>query len=413
MKTYLKKHPYVLLAGVLVLVLLLCLPKTDPPPVHSGIYFYDENGDPLAGWQEIEGSRYYLGEDGQAHVGIQLIDGYHYYFQPDGAMATGWTETDGGCYYLRSNGTLVTGWFSMEGQRYYLTLEGALTGVQEVDGAAYVFDKTGKLTSGWADLGTEGKAYGDANCHPVSGWQTIEGSRFHFGADGLLSTGWTEIDGLRYYFNKDGSPAQGKLTVEGVRTSFASNGQELILVNPWNYLPEDYTVELTDISSEHKIATVALADFRKMLHDCEEAGMKPAVCSAYRTQEYQEGLYQRRIERYVEDGYSPEEATELAGRSVALPGTSEHQLGLAVDIVDDRNWNLDESQAKMPTQQWLMENSWRYGWILRYPNEKSQLTGIIYEPWHYRYVGKEIAAEIYKLDICLEEYLMMLTPGIG
>ena len=413
MKTYLKKHLYLLLIPVLLLVLVLCLPKAEPPQVHSGIYFYDEKGNPLTGWQDIEGSRFYLGQDGQAHVGIQLIDGDHYYFLPDGAMATGWTETPGGSYYLRSNGTLVTGGFSMEGQRYYLTLDGALTGIREVDGSRYVFDKSGKLTSGWADLGSKGRAYGDLNCHPVSGWQTLDGSRFHFGPDGLLSTGWAEIDGLRYYFNEDGSPAQGKLTVEGVRTSFGSNGQEIILVNPWNYLPEDYTVELTDIGGEHKIASIAFADFQKMFRDCEEAGMKPAVCSSYRTQEYQGGLYQRRIERYVEDGYSREEATVLAGKSVALPGTSEHQLGLALDIVDDRNWNLDESQAEMPTQQWLMENSWRYGWILRYPNEKSQLTGIIYEPWHYRYVGREIAAEIHKLDICLEEYLMMLTPGIG
>jgi D-alanyl-D-alanine carboxypeptidase len=139
----------------------------------------------------------------------------------------------------------------------------------------------------------------------------------------------------------------------------------------------------------------------------------PVVCSSYRTQEYQEGLFQNRIDRYVKEGYSVEEATGLAGQSVAVPGTSEHQLGLALDIVDNRNWELDESQADMPTQQWLMENSWRYGWILRYPNEKSAITGIIYEPWHYRYVGKTIAKEIYDLGICLEEYLQMLTNSVG
>ena len=98
---------------------------------------------------------------------------------------------------------------------------------------------------------------------------------------------------------------------------------------------------------------------------------------------------------------------------MAVPGTSEHQLGLALDIVDNKNWYLDESQAKMPTQIWLMENSWRYGWILRYPGEKSHLTGIIYEPWHYRYVGKTVAKEIHELGICLEEYLDMLTVSVG
>ena len=142
----------------------------------------------------------------------------------------------------------------------------------------------------------------------------------------------------------------------------------------------------------------------------------PVVCSSYRTQEYQQGLFDRKIQRLMEDpgnNLTYEEARMEAATVVAIPGTSEHQLGLALDIIDNRNWNLDETQAEMPTQQWLMENSWRYGWILRYPNEKSAITGIIYEPWHYRYVGREVAAEIHELGVCLEEYLQMLTAGIG
>ena len=90
---------------------------------------------------------------------------------------------------------------------------------------------------------------------------------------------------------------------------------------------------------------------------------------------------------------------------MAIPGTSEHQLGLAVDIVDKHSQVLDNSQADTPAQQWLMEHSWEYGFILRYPEGKSEITGIIYEPWHYRYVGKEAAAEIHELGLCLEEYL--------
>ena len=172
-------------------------------------------------------------------------------------------------------------------------------------------------------------------------------------------------------------------------------------------------MELTSINDDHRIASIAYQDYLEMMDDCEDAGNQPAVCSSYRTQEYQENLFRKRVDRYIEDGYDREEATRLAGTSVAIPGTSEHQLGLAIDIVDNRNWNLDESQAKMPTQQWLMENSWRYGWILRYPDEKSAITGIIYEPWHYRYVGKEVAAEIHELGLCLEEYLQLLTVGVG
>ena len=380
--------------------------------IQSGIYFYDENGEPLTGWQDLEPGRYYLSDEGQAAVGICRIGSDTFLFRENGVMATGWTEYNDKNYYLRSNGTMVTGWFSLEGQRYYLSIEGAATGVQEVEGKRYVFDKDGKLTSGWADLGDD-TAYGDINGHPLTGWQQIDGKRYHFNDEGLLSAGWITIGSFNYYFHADGSPAQGKVTIDGKKHTFASNGQELILVNPWNHVPEDYTVELTSINDDHRIASIAYQDYLEMMDDCEDAGNQPAVCSSYRTQEYQENLFRKRVDRYVEDGYDREEATRLAGTSVAIPGTSEHQLGLAIDIVDNRNWNLDESQAKMPTQQWLMENSWRYGWILRYPDEKSAITGIIYEPWHYRYVGREVAAEIYELGICLEEYLMMLTPGVG
>ena len=104
-------------------------------------------------------------------------------------------------------------------------------------------------------------------------------------------------------------------------------------------------------------------------------------------------------------GMNEELARIAAAREVAAPGTSEHQLGLSVDIIDSEYTVLDEAQANTPTQQWLMKNSWRYGFILRYPEGKSEITGIIYEPWHYRYVGKEAKEDIYESGLCLEEWL--------
>ena len=92
-------------------------------------------------------------------------------------------------------------------------------------------------------------------------------------------------------------------------------------------------------------------------------------------------------------------------KAVAIPGTSEHQLGLAVDLVDANMQDLTSAQESTETQKWLMANSWRYGFIHRYPNGKTDITGIIYEPWHYRYVGKDAAQEIFNRDITLEEYL--------
>ena len=142
-----------------------------------------------------------------------------------------------------------------------------------------------------------------------------------------------------------------------------------------------------------------------MMDACRAVGLSPVICSSYRSYEKQEQLLQNKIDRLIAQGYSRDTAETEAAKEVALPGTSEHQLGLAVDIVDLNNQNLDRTQEDTEVQKWLMEHSWEYGFILRYPNGKSEITGIIYEPWHYRYVGKDAAKEIYGQEICLEEYL--------
>ncbi|MFQ7289836.1 MAG: M15 family metallopeptidase [Lacrimispora saccharolytica] len=104
-------------------------------------------------------------------------------------------------------------------------------------------------------------------------------------------------------------------------------------------------------------------------------------------------------------GYPEEDVAVEAAKTVAVPGTSEHELGLALDIVDSSYPELETEQENTPVQRWLMKNSWKYGFVLRYPSDKSALTGIIYEPWHYRYVGKEAAKVMYEEELCLEEYL--------
>lgn len=146
-------------------------------------------------------------------------------------------------------------------------------------------------------------------------------------------------------------------------------------------------------------------ELQEMLAACRADGLQPLICSSYRTQEMQEALFQERIDELKAQGYSEKDADTKAATSVARPGTSEHQLGLALDIVDKTQQMLDYTQEYTMVQQWLIANSWKYGFILRYPNDKSELTGIIYEPWHYRFVGKEVAEEIHTRNICFEEYL--------
>lgn len=413
MKNKTVKRLFPLLLAVCVLLMYVLsrpAPESGWSAIEGQTVYYAE-GQPVTGWQEIDGNRYYFGDDGYLRTGWQEIDGSRYCFDDTGIMHTGWFAN---AHYFHPDGKLATGWLDLDGKRYYLGSDGRLKKgiVEEADGSKYLLGEQGFVSYGWTEV--NGKLYyADTEGHPVQGWQEIDGKKHYFEASGVAASGWIGMDGFDYYFYTDGAPAQGKLTIDGTDHYFASTGQHLLLVNPWHPLPEDYTVELVPITETHQIAAIAYEDYLDMMTDCKAAGHVPAVCSSYRTQEYQEMLYRNRIDRYVWAGHTEEKATELAGQSVAIPGTSEHQLGLALDIVDNNNWHLDESQAEMPTQQWLMANSWRYGWILRYPSEKSEITGIIYEPWHYRYVGRTVAKEIFEMGVCLEEYLEILTDSVG
>ncbi|HBA49578.1 MAG TPA: D-alanyl-D-alanine carboxypeptidase [Lachnospiraceae bacterium] len=182
---------------------------------------------------------------------------------------------------------------------------------------------------------------------------------------------------------------------------------QLLLANPWNEIPEDYEVTLKTLPDGMKVDERAYDDLTAMLQACRDAGLAPKICSAYRTMAKQTYLYNNKIARLRNAGYSKKAAQEEAGRWVARPGTSEHQLGLAVDIVSSSYQALTKKQEKTAEQKWLMEHCWDYGFILRYPNDKSEITGIGYEPWHYRYVGVEIAQDVRESGLCFEEYLLL------
>lgn len=181
----------------------------------------------------------------------------------------------------------------------------------------------------------------------------------------------------------------------------------LTLVNPWNEVPEDLDVSLATVDGYlvDRRCQRALSD---MLNDCREQGYLPIICSAFRTMEYQEMLYNNKIKRLLAEGVTRADAPSIAAQSVAIPGTSEHQLGLAVDIISETYTNLDRYQEQTAVQQWIMQNCWRYGFILRYPNGTTDITGIIYEPWHYRYVGAVTAREVHESGLVFEKYLKTL-----
>lgn len=179
----------------------------------------------------------------------------------------------------------------------------------------------------------------------------------------------------------------------------------LVLVNGLHPMKKEYVPELTEIQPGYSVDTRIANAARKMLADAEKEGLHVEICSAFRSVERQEQVFGDSMKERVKDGMSYWEAYEETALNVAIPGTSEHALGLALDLISSQYSELDEKQQETKEAKWLAENCYKYGFILRYPPEKTNITGIIYEPWHYRYVGKDHAAKITELGITLEEYL--------
>ncbi len=184
--------------------------------------------------------------------------------------------------------------------------------------------------------------------------------------------------------------------------SVAGSQQEwyLMLVNNDHSIPKNYQVELTTLDNGREVDSRIYPDLQAMFDDMRSDGIYPIVGEGYRTAAEQEQMMNDKINAYENEGYSPKEAEKLAELAVAAVGKSEHQCGLAVDINADDSYSSNED-----VYTWLAENAYKYGFILRYPADKTDITHIEFEPWHYRYVGKDAASTIFNQGICLEEYL--------
>ena len=179
----------------------------------------------------------------------------------------------------------------------------------------------------------------------------------------------------------------------------------LLLVNDWNPLPAGYDSDVTfsTVSGGKQVDSRIIDAVNRMLNDA--AAYDLAVVSAYRPKEEQDVLYWRKVKQYTDKGYSDLEAQKVGGTIVKRPGFSEHNCGLAMDVGGSGDYTLEQTFANTPAYAWLIEHCADYGFILRFPEGKEDITGVIYEPWHYRYVGEEAARYIMDNDLCLEEYL--------
>lgn len=186
----------------------------------------------------------------------------------------------------------------------------------------------------------------------------------------------------------------------------ASADPLLILANKDNPLPADYAPDLAYLEGgSYQMQSEAAAAFDRMKNAANATGLHLMACSTYRSVERQTELFNAEIQKWMGQGMDEAAAREQAATVVMVPGCSEHNTGLAVDVGSITNQRVEEDFENEPEFAWLQEHAAEYGFILRYPADKVEVTGVTYEPWHYRYVGVENAQKIKESGLCLEEYL--------
>ncbi|MDD6616235.1 MAG: M15 family metallopeptidase [Lachnospiraceae bacterium] len=189
------------------------------------------------------------------------------------------------------------------------------------------------------------------------------------------------------------------------------NSGNLILVNKDYGLPSDYSVELHWLNNGQQAVAEEIYDaLSAMLTDGSAEGREFVVASGYRSHETQQRLLEEDVQASMKKyGLTWQEAYDRESRETMPEGHSEHETGLTVDLVALDYQMLDGAQEYTEENQWLRQHCQDYGFILRYPRGKEEITGISYEPWHFRYVGTEAAKEIMEKGITLEEYLVDQT----
>ncbi len=353
-----------------------------------------------SGWEHTGGRSYYRDSEGNRVYGWQEIDGQTYYFGLNRAMHTGWLETEEGLrFFFDPDGTPHTGWLSTEEGRYYFNEQGnPQTGSLEQDGKIYLFDDNGIVREGWFEKDGQ-RVYLLTIGLPKTGWLEDGGKTYFLTENGTPLTGWLQEGEYRYYFLEDGTMTTAPTEIDGRTYYFTPKGIEVLLINRDHPVPDDYDPELVRFPGGRLVSRHCADALQRMVNACAAAGYDYNMNSIYRDLEEQWWILNTRTQEYMDLGYSYSAARAETLLTVAYPGTSEHHLGLAADILG------------ADAQAWLQEHCWEYGFILRYLENKTQITGFSYEPWHFRYVGTKVSMDMKDTGLCLEEYLGVCTPG--
>ena len=192
-------------------------------------------------------------------------------------------------------------------------------------------------------------------------------------------------------------------------SSFDKNDWKIILINKQHPIPENYEFTLATIKGSMKCDERIIPELQQMMQAAREDGVTLVIRSPYRDYERQIYLFNRKVKGYMKKKMSYLESYRTTAQAVTVPGASEHQAGLALDITSDTYTTLTEGFAETKAGEWLAQHSYEYGFILRYPDGKEDITGISFEPWHFRYVGKNAAKYMYDNDLTLEEFTTELN----
>ena len=196
---------------------------------------------------------------------------------------------------------------------------------------------------------------------------------------------------------------------------FNKSSWNLILVNYINPIPYDFIPSLNTIRDEYQCKDYLIdkkikCELLSMFEDSKKCSANISIFSGYRDIKKQITLVNNSIKKKIDKGYSIKDARNLCFETLAIPGFSEHHTGLAIDIYSNNDNSFDNTNFENTfAYNWLINNSYKYGFILRYPKGKEYITNITFEPWHFRYVGKEIAKIIYEQKLCLEEFIEKYT----
>lgn len=193
-------------------------------------------------------------------------------------------------------------------------------------------------------------------------------------------------------------------TEADAKLGFDNSDWRLVLINKQHPIADDYDFKLGTFTSGMRCDERVIEDLLLMMQAAKKDGLNLVVRSPYRTSDHQEDNFNRRIKSYMRQGLSYMEAYKATSIVITVPGCSEHEVGLAFDITSDSFIELKKGFADTEEGRWLEEHSYEYGFILRYPSGKEYITGIEYEPWHFRYVGREAAATMKDEELCLEEF---------